>query len=266
MSYMLAPSLAQLRSEVNTTWPGRDRTSDGWIGDASHSARKSDHNPNARGRVDALDIDHDGIDDAALIKRLCSDPRTNYVIHDGRIYSRIREFRPIPYHGPNPHRGHVHVSIRQARAAEDDRRSWGVAALAHAPAGTYSRAIHSEVQRRMGRPVDGRLGAGDLAALCTFLGLPAYSEVSNQPRTAWAVGDAIVPGIWEHDPKHKGNASIIVRCLEAYVGATIDRGAWGPELSALIAAFMASAPNLFRPVDRSVALARTAEVRRASGL
>jgi hypothetical protein len=48
-----------LRSQVNRRWPDRDKASDGWIGDRAHSARVSDHNPDARGWVHALDIDAD---------------------------------------------------------------------------------------------------------------------------------------------------------------------------------------------------------------
>ena len=48
-----------LRSQVNRRWPDRDKASDGWIGDRAHSARISDHNPDARGWVHALDIDAD---------------------------------------------------------------------------------------------------------------------------------------------------------------------------------------------------------------
>jgi hypothetical protein len=47
----------QLREQVDDAFPDRDRTSDGWIGDKRHSARKSDHNPTAEGIVRALDID-----------------------------------------------------------------------------------------------------------------------------------------------------------------------------------------------------------------
>jgi hypothetical protein len=48
-----------LRSQTNRRWPDRDKASDGWWGDRAHAARTSDHNPDARGWVHALDIDAD---------------------------------------------------------------------------------------------------------------------------------------------------------------------------------------------------------------
>jgi hypothetical protein len=48
-----------LRNQVNKRWPKRDKRSDGWIGDKAHAGRQSDHNPDARGLVHALDIDAD---------------------------------------------------------------------------------------------------------------------------------------------------------------------------------------------------------------
>lgn len=124
--YHLAPSLAVLRSEINRLWPNRDRRSDGWIGDAAHSARVSDHNPNERGSVNALDIDEDGPDMARLVTALIGDPRVNYVIYERTIYSRSRLWIPRPYYGSNPHDKHLHVSIRQTLAAEQDTRPWGL--------------------------------------------------------------------------------------------------------------------------------------------
>ena len=125
-SWHLAPSLAQLRREINTRWPSRDKTSDGTIGDAAHSARASDHNPNSRGSVNAIDIDEDGIDSWGLVALLITDPRVYYVIYEGRIWQRKHGFVPRPYTGINAHRQHIHVSIFQSVAAEQNSAPWGV--------------------------------------------------------------------------------------------------------------------------------------------
>ena len=129
MAWHLAPSLAQLRREINTRWPNRDKTSDGTIGDAAHSARASDHNPNSRGSVNAIDIDEDGIDAWGLVALLITDPRVYYVIYEGRIWQRKHGFVPRPYTGINAHRKHVHVSIIQSVAAEQNTTPWGVAKI-----------------------------------------------------------------------------------------------------------------------------------------
>lgn len=129
MAWHLAPSLAQLRREINTRWPNRDKTSDGTIGDAAHSARASDHNPNSRGSVNAIDIDEDGIDAWGLVALLVTDPRVYYVIYEGRIWQRKHGFAPRPYTGINAHRKHVHVSIIQSVAAEQNTTPWSVARI-----------------------------------------------------------------------------------------------------------------------------------------
>ena len=129
MAWHLAPSLAQLRREINTRWPSRDKTSDGTIGDAAHSARASDHNPNSRGSVNAIDIDEDGIDSWGLVALLITDPRVYYVIYEGRIWQRKHGFVPRPYTGINAHTKHIHVSIIQSVAAEQNTDPWGVARI-----------------------------------------------------------------------------------------------------------------------------------------
>ena len=122
----LAPSLALLRAEINQRWPHRDHTSDGWIGDQRHQATKSDHNPNGRGSVDALDVDEDGIDFAVVFAAIKRHPSARYVIYERRLYHRLRGWRPEQYNGVNPHDKHFHVSIDQTREAEQDRRPWGL--------------------------------------------------------------------------------------------------------------------------------------------
>lgn len=131
--YFLAPSLVALRNEINQRWPGRDKASDGWIGDAAHSARRSDHNPDwdapgvRRGIVRAIDVDKDGISVEQLLDAVVRDHRVAYVIWNRRIASATDDGTPWdwePYAGTNPHDKHVHISIKHTAAAETDTSRW----------------------------------------------------------------------------------------------------------------------------------------------
>ena len=51
--------VTKLRDQVDNRWPKRDKRTDGIIGDAAHQARQSDHNPDSKGAVHALDLDKD---------------------------------------------------------------------------------------------------------------------------------------------------------------------------------------------------------------
>lgn len=130
MGYYLAPSLVQLRNEINTSNPNRDKASDGWIGDASHAARKSDHNPDYSdgGVVRAIDVDKDGIDPNLLVQVAINDSRVNYVIFDGHIWSRAYKFAKRVYTGANKHEKHVHISINHDKSSETDVKNWGFVA------------------------------------------------------------------------------------------------------------------------------------------
>jgi len=127
--YYLAPSLVALRTEINRRWPKRDTESDGWIGNASHAARQSDHNPDygAGGVVRAIDVDKDGISVPDLLGAVVRDSRVAYVIWNRRIASATDDGIPWdwePYDGTNAHEHHVHVSIRHTRAAETNVAPW----------------------------------------------------------------------------------------------------------------------------------------------
>lgn len=114
MGWRLANGLVKLRNQINFAHPQRSKVSDGSIGDTAHSARVSDHNPNDRGIVTAIDITHDpahGVDGAVLSRLLIKDPRAKYVIFHGEIFkARIGHWEP--YHGANAHNHHVHVSLK----------------------------------------------------------------------------------------------------------------------------------------------------------
>lgn len=114
----------QLREQVDDSYPDRDRTSDGWIGDARHSHLKSDHNPDksAKSVVRAIDIDRDLARKSkpdlmpylADQIRLCAksgDLRIKYIIFDGRIASSKRRWAWRKYTGSNSHKSHLHISF-----------------------------------------------------------------------------------------------------------------------------------------------------------
>lgn len=131
MAARLAPSLDQLRDEVDRRWPKRSKRSDGWLGDPAHAARKSDHNPDARGIVHALDITtpdtRAGRRMGRAIKRATlRDPRVWYVIWRGHIWSKNHGWRKRRYTGPNAHMTHIHISADYNRTDENDRRPWRV--------------------------------------------------------------------------------------------------------------------------------------------
>lgn len=132
--WRVAESLKTLRGQVDARWPGRSKDSDGSIGNAEHSARESDHNPNDAGVVCAIDITHDpksGCDSYALAETLRAgrDHRIEYIISNRKICSsHVEPWSWRPYHGKNPHDHHVHVSVKQDPKQYDDTSSWNLEA------------------------------------------------------------------------------------------------------------------------------------------
>ena len=130
----LSPKLCkagqQLRLQVDDSYPDRDRTSDGWIGDVRHSARPSDHNPDAAGIVRAIDIDRDlsgkakpdlmpDLADQIRLAAKRGDKRISYIIFNGRIASSRMGWRWRKYSGINPHTKHCHISFTKKGDSDD---------------------------------------------------------------------------------------------------------------------------------------------------
>ena len=128
MTPKLCKAGQQLRLQIDDSYPDRDRTSDGWVGDVRHSARTSDHNPDSKGIVRAIDIDRDLagkkkpdlMPDLADQIRLCakSDKRISYIIFNGKIASSRMGWRWRKYSGINPHTKHCHVSFTKKGDAD----------------------------------------------------------------------------------------------------------------------------------------------------
>lgn len=130
MSPKLCKAGQQLRLQVDDSYPDRDRTSDGWIGDVRHSARPSDHNPDAAGIVRAIDIDRDLsgkakpdlmpdlADQIRLYARRDKSKRIGYIIFAGKIASSRMGWRWRKYSGINAHHSHCHISFTKKGDAD----------------------------------------------------------------------------------------------------------------------------------------------------
>lgn len=143
MAYLVA-CLAVLRDEFDRLNPGRDKASDGWIGDADHSSRDSDHNPDDKGAVHAIDVDETGPWPAGgSMEKFCQflvtecrksgetgldRGRLKYIIYERRIWEASSGWAVREYTGSNPHDKHMHVSCEYAPEYENDDRPWGIVA------------------------------------------------------------------------------------------------------------------------------------------
>ena len=142
--YWLSRSGVTLFRQIDRRWPGRDRRSDGWIGNADHAATASDHNPcwsckgDRYGVVRAIDIDtsmggkpsmgftDDAVQLAEQLRRAMKmgDRRISYIIFNGKIASMSPDWQPVGewrgYTGPSPHTEHIHVSFTRAGDHDGD--------------------------------------------------------------------------------------------------------------------------------------------------
>lgn len=219
----LVKSLATLRAQVNQLAPKRSKVSDGWIGDTKHAARKSQHNPDGDGTVDAVDITHDpknGMDADKLAEaiRTSKDKRVGYVIYNSRIFSGATGKQPFvwrKYTGANAHTKHVHIDVIDKH--QDDTTPWkidaafGKASPVAKPAPNLTEKQKSAVMRRGSKgefvtelqgnlnslgygplTADGVFGASTARAVKKFqskAGLQADGWAG--PRTLGAIGKAI---------------------------------------------------------------------------
>lgn len=144
----LTRALAALRDGFDQLSPGRDRASDGWIGDTRHQQYKSGHNPDdtagslaeytdadSTPEVRAVDVDadlnHPTVTMSAAIARILATPadraRLRYVIWQRRIASASSGWAWRAYDGDSPHTEHAHFSGNPDH--DDDGRPWSVATM-----------------------------------------------------------------------------------------------------------------------------------------
>lgn len=195
MSYRQALALATLLDEVNTRAPRRSTASDGWIGDAAHRSRTSDHNPwvddgvvTARDFTDDPSGGHNATEFAEFL-RTSRDPRIKYVIDQGRMFSSYDSsggpaWAWRNYSGSNQHIQHTHVSVQPYKNLYDSVTPWGWADARtdndleatmfckQGDKGSPAVNYWQRVLRQLGQnvTVDGDYGAGTAKAVAAVTG------------------------------------------------------------------------------------------------
>lgn len=146
--WVLIPCLVKLRSEFDEIAPGRNKASDGSIGDKAHQQETSDHNDDETGSVPIHDADHvdevHAIDVTAPITgvaltmeeavqfllsrcRSGTEDRLRYIIYNRRIWEASNGWKQRAYTGASAHTEHAHFSGSYETSKEADTRSWGLA-------------------------------------------------------------------------------------------------------------------------------------------
>lgn len=137
MTWSLALNLAKRSSAIHSCYTVTIYS----LGDAAHAASHSDHNPDSRGIVHAIDVMMPAGSSNAIttLRWLLADPTDlQYVIHDRKIYEVANGFAPRAYTGTDPHTNHIHVSGRHGSVGANSATGTGysLAAEAYTPKGT----------------------------------------------------------------------------------------------------------------------------------
>jgi hypothetical protein len=152
VAWVLTRGLTTVRNEFNAVFPGRDKASDGSVGDLAHQTSSSGHNPDRTGRAEykdgdsldevrAIDVDRDlvrgsGTDWMELVVQyLVRKARAGgyipfrYIIYKRRIWSRTDGWKTRTYTGANKHDKHAHFSGDYTQTADNWTGSLGLASV-----------------------------------------------------------------------------------------------------------------------------------------
>lgn len=152
MAWVLTKGLTTVRSEFNSAFPGRDKGSDGSVGDLAHQTGSSGHNPDRTGKAEykdgdsldevrAIDVDRDLVPGSSVdymelvVQYLVKKARAGgyipfrYIIYKRRIWSRMDGWQTRSYTGANAHDKHAHFSGDYTQTADNWTGSLGLASV-----------------------------------------------------------------------------------------------------------------------------------------
>lgn len=257
MSWLVVPCLLEGRDQMNARFPNRSKSSDGTIGDTSHKASASSHNPDRTSNpehadgdsldeVRAIDFTTNLNDDAGVtmeqvVQKWIETLRNGgmwwvrYVIFNGRIWHRRDNFVTRTYTGSDKHTGHVHVTSDFTQDADSvTGTDWCLGVVV---------AGHDSPQPQSGPDklvVDGEMGPKTIRRWQEVMGTPADGVIDDPSMLVEAVqrhlnarGYKLIVdgrGIWQNGKKYK-----TVRALQDYLGTTQD-GSMSVPVSELVEA------------------------------
>lgn len=120
-----SPAAVAVLRQATALKPLRNKASDGLLPSAAHQVQnpKSDHNTGL-----AVDLTHDpknGIDCADIFEKLKEDARVDYLIFNGKIWSKAKAKEGNrKYTGSNQHTKHLHISIKVDMATDTSPWFW----------------------------------------------------------------------------------------------------------------------------------------------
>lgn len=149
---VLTRGLTTVRAEINRVFSGRDKATDGWLGDSSHSGLVSGHNPDISGRAEyrdgdskdevrAIDVDRDLVPGSdvdwmeRVVQHIVRRARAGtyvpfrYLIYKRRIWRRSAGWVTEAYTGGNAHDHHAHFSGDYTQTADEWTGSLGLASI-----------------------------------------------------------------------------------------------------------------------------------------
>ena len=119
------PAAVAVLLQATAIAPLRTKASDGLLPSQAHIHQNpnSDHNTGH-----AVDLTHDpkhGIDCVEIFEKLKEDKRVDYLIFQGKIWSKARAKEGNRnYTGSNKHNKHLHISIKPEHAADTSPWFW----------------------------------------------------------------------------------------------------------------------------------------------
>jgi len=147
----------------------------GWIGNAAHQAECSDHNPDAVGRVHAIDVMtlNVTLQKQVVLWCLADFADLQYVINQRTIWKRDSNgvVRAYAYTGIDPHTNHVHISGRHGSSHS----------VPHVTCTGYSLAAEAYVPGRF--PLS--LNSADLAAIKKIADEAVAANNAAAAKTNW---------------------------------------------------------------------------------